>query len=124
MKITRKETINEPMFTEKDLNDQYAEYLAFRGVCDYRKRLPQFEDCKYYGLIYRIMKKDGKELLIHSHSCVDINEGVEWYSRKMHTTYNDCYYIKILCVRKDIETLLDKRSACIVTVLESEAIER
>ena len=124
MKITRKETPYQPTFTEKDLTDQYAEFLAFRGVYDYRKVFPQFEDCKFYVIIYRVMKKDGKETAVDKHSYSCIKSAIEYYQRDMHTAFTECYYIKMLCVRKDIETLLDKRSSCIVTVLESEAIER
>ena len=124
MKITRKEEKPEPIFTEKELTEQYAEVLAFRGVKEYRKNAPQLDANKFYVFYYRVMKKDGKETRIWSNSSANIQEATANYQRELPATYKDCYYIKILCARKDLESFIRCETACVVTVLESEAIER
>lgn len=126
MKITRKETNPKPMFTEKDLSDQYAELLAYRAVKEYRKDLPLFDASKCYVCYYRVMKQDGKEQRIRSLSFATIKEAITAYQGEGYfsTSFKDCYYIKILCVRKDVPSFIRGEDACIVTVLESEAIER
>lgn len=124
MKITRKETTPEPTFTEKDLDDQYAECLAFRGINEYRKLLPQYDANKLYVFYYRVMKKDGKETCIKSESFTTNKDAIAYYQKELATMYTDCYYIKILCVRKDITSLIKGPSSFVSVVIESEAIER
>lgn len=127
MKITRKQTPPEYEFTEKQLNDQYAEMLAYREVRNYRARLPIYDGCIFYGLRYIVEKKSGKELCIASHSFESVQAAIEWYNRDFaapKTNCTDYYDIKILCVRHDVRTLIKAESPFIVTVLESEAIER
>lgn len=124
MKITRKETTCEPVFTEKDLTDQYAERLAFRAVRDYRKRLPEYDECKFYGIRYIVTKKDGKECCVATHSFSSINEAIDWYNREYTPSMSECYYIKIICVRNDAGCMIKNESLFIATVIESEAIER
>ena len=124
MKITRKETTCEPVFTEKDLTDQYAERLAFRAVREYRKRFPEDDECKFYGIFYMVTKKDGKECCLATHSFSSINEAIEWYNREYTPSKSECYYIKIICVRNDVGCMIKNESLFIATVIESEAIER
>lgn len=124
MKITRKQSPTEYEFTEKQLNDQYAEMLAYRGVRDYRARLPIYDGCIFYGLRYIVEKKSWKELCVASHSFESVQDGIEWYNRDFTTSTTDCYDIKILCVRHDVPALIKTESLFVVTVLESEAIER
>lgn len=126
MKITRKQAPPEYEFTEKDLSDQYTELLAYRAVKEYRKDLPHFDAYKYYVFYYRVMKQDGKEERIRSNSFATIKEAITAYQFQgcYPTSFKDCYYIKILCVRKDLPSFIRDEGACIVTVIESEAIER
>lgn len=126
MKITRKETPPEYGFTEKQLNDQYVEMLAYRAVRDYRTRLSMYDGCKFYGLRYIVEKKSGKEDCVASYSFESVQAAIEWYKRGFSMSITECYYIKILCVRHDFRTTFIKcdNSLFIVTVLESEAIER
>ena len=124
MKITRKQAPPEYGFTEKQLNDQYAEMLAYRGVRDYRTRLPMYDGCKFYGLRYIVEKKTGKELCVASHSFESVQAAIEWYKRDFNMSITECYYIKILCVRHDVPSFIKSEGACVVTALASEAIER
>ena len=125
MKITRKQVPPKYEFTEKQLNDQYVEMLAYRGMRDYRTRLPMFDDCKFYGLCYIVEKKSGKERCAASHSFGSVEAAIEWYKRDFSMTITECYYIKILCMRHDVRTTLIKcDNLFIASVLESEAIER
>lgn len=125
MKITRKQAPPEYEFTEKQLNDQYAEMLAYRAVRGYLTKLPIYRGCKFYGLRYIVEKKSGKEICVASHSFESVQAAIEWYKRDFSMSITECYYIKILCVRHDvISTFIKGDNPFIVTVLESEAIER